>query len=916
MRRLRLLCLCVVVETVSVAGAMPLCAPSPETRPLNRLSTTSAKSAATTVSGHLHAVVLFGLFAGEDAGSGLPSWAAAIFDAERPGSLTDYYTTMSEGQFQLTGQVLPRYYRSKDGPREYLQQNTAYGAFDRFVVEVLDDADPEIDFGLFDNDGPDGRANSGDDDGYVDFLFVNTRSAPTGFIRDSATGIAILGIRRDYVTGDISANGGLIRIRRDDHPAGIGGIVQRGASFAEAVGTMAHEFGHALGLPDLFDLSFQFDEDRGADDSAGIGYWGIMGHGNRGWQERGRPTPFSAWSLQQLGWIGSGNSRLVVVDGHLDDVLLQDPRAGGTVYLLPSRENEVYYLIEYRSPTSSYYDALLPKAGVLIWQVDQSRSGNHDERRKLVDLVCADGLYADRAFPAGREPDPFHGSDNLDFWAHSKTYRQTYQGNLGDETDLFDGVRYREFSPVSNPASPFGVSVTDLRRQGDGMLATLDTRNQRWAGTIRDEVTWQDTVYLDGDITVAVGAELTIAPGTLILAGPDRLPTGIDALRTELIVEGTLRGGLDSAEPVVFTAPGSSPQPGAWFGIRAQARSDVRLENAVIQFARTAVTVDRQARSVALATVQILDSAGDGLVVGEEGTTGLRGSLEAHEIQVRRSGGVGLRAFAGPTIEVLASTFADNRGGGIARADGFVQVKDSDFTGQDEHVRLSDTFGSITGSSFAGGAVGVRIVDSESFQLTGNDFSETTTAILSSNAAPSIESNSFHQVGTAIIASGSSVPARLLLNVVDGAQHLLRNETGLSLVAEHNWWGTSNEGDIVDRMEGTVDWEPLLMTDPRLPLDFGLQSRYPNPFNSGVTIEFAVGVDQVVANFDGRMRLDIYSINGQRVCTLVDRPAAAGTFQATWNGRGDDGAALSTGVYLYRLVVGRRSDSGRMMLLR
>src|SRR5687768_17683296 len=39
-------------------------------------------------------------------------------------------------------------------------------------IEALKAADDSIDFSLFDNDGPDGRPNSGDDDGYVDFLAV------------------------------------------------------------------------------------------------------------------------------------------------------------------------------------------------------------------------------------------------------------------------------------------------------------------------------------------------------------------------------------------------------------------------------------------------------------------------------------------------------------------------------------------------------------------------------------------------------------------------------------------------------------------------------------------------------------------------------------------------------------------------
>ena len=71
---------------------------------------------------------------------------------------------------------------------------------------------------------------------------------------------------------------------------------------SQTVGAMPHEFGHALGLPDL-------DHNGPADDSAGIGRWGLMGWGAQGWHGDG-PNPFCAWSLQQLEWIGLDNERL------------------------------------------------------------------------------------------------------------------------------------------------------------------------------------------------------------------------------------------------------------------------------------------------------------------------------------------------------------------------------------------------------------------------------------------------------------------------------------------------------------------------------------------------------------------------------------------------------------------------------
>ena len=59
------------------------------------------------------------------------------------------------------------------------------------------------------------------------------------------------------------------------------------------VGVCCHEFGHVLGLPDLYDTSNR---------SEGVGDWCLMGGGS--WGNGGaNPTRMSCWCLQKLGWI-------------------------------------------------------------------------------------------------------------------------------------------------------------------------------------------------------------------------------------------------------------------------------------------------------------------------------------------------------------------------------------------------------------------------------------------------------------------------------------------------------------------------------------------------------------------------------------------------------------------------------------
>ena len=272
---------------------------------------------------------------------------------------------------------------------------------------------------------------------------------------------------------------------------------------------MVHKFGHMLGLPDLHDLKYADPEQ----DSAGIGYWGLMAHGTRGWFEKGGPNPFSAWSLEQLDWIGLDNEDLVVVEESLDNVVFEDVNTGGKVYKVPSKTSFLYYLVEHRRAGTSYYERDLPADGLLVWRVDTLQRTNQVESEKRVDLVCADGLYDDAGYPFGRESAPEHGRDNLDFWAHEEDYRADHRGNLGDATDIFDGVRFKEFSVITNPVVRGGINISGIRRDGEAMIADVHLDDIRRAGPILANQVWTDTIDVIGDVTIGVGTQVAVRPG-------------------------------------------------------------------------------------------------------------------------------------------------------------------------------------------------------------------------------------------------------------------------------------------------------------------------------------------------------------------------------------------------------------------
>lgn len=872
--------------------------------------------------GNVHALAVFARFQEEEGGgTGVPEFAQEIFDAERVGSLTHFYAEMSRGQFQLTGECLPSWYTATRTVSAYQPPE---GNFGNFVRDILSQVDDEIDLGIYDNDGPDGQPNSGDDDGYVDFLFVITRSAPPDFIYDEATGIASLGLGGDLASDDAAHGGGFVLVRADGHPRGVGGVLQQGHTFEVAVGSMAHEFGHFLGLPDLYDLAYDDEDESGpVEDSAGIGYWGLMGHGNRGWNERGGPNPFCTWSLKRLGWLGSDNEQLVVVEEDLDEVVFEDVNAGGKVYQLPFGEGAEYFLVEHRRRGNSYYERNLPAEGLLIWRIDERRVNNNDEQAKRVDLVCADGLYIDAGYPQGQQALAVGGRDNLDFWAHDETYRTLHAGNLGDATDLFDGVQFTDFWAVSNPSAPIGISVTRIRSGGQTMVADLKLNDRRRAGFVSGEETWADTVEVLGDVIVMAGSRLYIRSGTVVLLGEDQLRRGVDPERTELVIQGELIADGFADRPVVFTSAAAEPNPGDWQGILVHSLGLVYLRHAVIEYAVEGLAsqplegVRSHTQPVTLADVVIRHSQGDGLRL-----EGVVEPITLDGLQVHDAGGMGVRIEGRGLTRITLAHLSGNRAGGVERIGGFLECRESRLVdngigveGGANLILGVNVFGEVVGNTLSGG-VGIRCVQTQEIVVTDNLLSNMDIGLIAFSARAHISDNQFHRNRLVFQVLGTAVPSRLDLNIVQEADQLLENRSERTVKATNNWWGRADEEWIAERMSGPIDWRPFLNFDPRFEVSFSLAQNFPNPFNGSTIIRYTVGINEPVVTGRARTVLEVRNIAGGLVRRLVDEPAAPGLYETVWDGRNERGKSVASGVYYYQLQVGPIFEWKRLLFLK
>ncbi len=94
-----------------------------------------------------------------------------------------------------------------------------------------------------------------------------------------------------------------------------------------------------------------------------------------------------------------------------------------------------------------------------------------------------------------------------------------------------------------------------------------------------------------------------------------------------------------------------------------------------------------------------------------------------------------------------------------------------------------------------------------------------------------------------------------------------------------------------------------------LPEDFVLRQNYPNPFNSSTLIEYSLPERAHVT-------VEIFNLLGQRVRSLVDGEQLAGPYAIQWDGRGDNGHELATGVYFYRVAAGDHVEVKKMLLLK
>jgi len=407
-----------------------------------------------------------------------PTHDAAFFDgtfnAEGPsaGSVRSYYQEVSFGALTINATIIPTWWRSSRTMSDYGADSSngvddANGPIYRLVTETVQAADPTTDFRPFDADG----------DGVVDHVVV----VHAGAAQENTPGDTdLIWSHRWAVLDADPLTPGSQALRADG--VQIFGYIM--VSEFSPIGVVTHEFGHDLGLPDLYDT------DR---TSEGVGVWDLMGGGSwNGFPPGSSPAHLSAWSRMRLGW-----ATVIDVTTSLVGASINAVETSGDVYRLRIRttfSGDEYFLVENREAIG--FDAGLPGFGLLIWHVDDTIASNEDDAHRWVDLEEADEATS------GDRP-----LDAADPWRDSAT---GFGPDTVPNSDAYDGSetgwRVRDISSTGDPmtatiAKTIGtdVAIPEIRirphvARNTQVVATVVLRNE---GVTPEDIVATADVYLD-----------------------------------------------------------------------------------------------------------------------------------------------------------------------------------------------------------------------------------------------------------------------------------------------------------------------------------------------------------------------------------------------------------------------------------
>ncbi len=768
-----------------------------------------------------------------------------------PGSMTDFYFENSYGQALLVGQVT-RWYRMPETYEYYVNHNNGFGSYPRNAQRLTEDAvlaaDPDIDFSIYDND----------DDGMVDALFV-VHAGPGA--EDSGGNLDMIWSHAWVTSHYIPLDDVYVyRYTMEPEETSGGQLV--------TIGVFCHEFGHALGLPDLYDTDYS---------SSGMGYWSVMAGGS--WGGGGaRPVHFDAWCKYDLGWVNP-----TVVEELLDDEQIDAVEFEPDVYQLYSLgiPHYEYFLVENRRRL--LFDFSMPGEGLIVIHVDERIQDNRNENHYKVIVEQADGQYNLENGSGADGGDPYPGyTDNRTFDDFSRP-----------DAWLYDG-------------QPSEIAVTDISDSDSTMFADLSveytTPLYQLLDLSFDETSGNDNQRPEPGETL----ELFFSAQNIRALVDDLTVTGSCSDSRIIFTDSISWIGNtppdepfdNQGDPIAFSVPGNFPISFVEFILTFTAQDgefDQEFRQRILVGMPDLLLVDddggRDESEYFISAMENLEQTYD---VWDVSTEGSPASVLGGYLMVIWFTGDS-RPEPMPTGDVEALTAYLDSGGRLL------------MTSQDFVQRLSER----------GDAADLALIED---YLKVDYETRETDAMVFGDAGTVFDGLQFLTAGNG--GAGNQVSRDALIMMNGGMRMLSYGSDRIAAVAAINGYaamtfgfgieaiyndysGWDNREDILDAAMNFL-WQATSVSESEdvIPVNISLSQNYPNPFNPSTAITFDLPVS-------GPVRLVIYDLLGRMVDIPVDGNLDAGGHKISW-----DGKDRPSGVYFYRLITSDETVTRRMTLLK
>jgi len=274
-------------------------------------------------------------------------------------SMSEFYDENSYGSFHLEGTVVG-WYRMPETYAYYVDGQKGFGYYPQNAQKLAEDAilaaDPDVNFADYDNDN----------DGWLDGVFIV--HAGEGY--ETSGSYYQIHSHMWVLYEDLLLDGVNISAYTMEPEEANGELT--------TMGVFAHEYGHFIGLPDLYDID---------QSSEGVGDWSLMSGGS--WNDGGRhPAFMDAWCKKEVNFLSFIN-----VTSNMTDVEIPASIYNPVAYRLwqNGETGPQYFLIENRQKTGN--DAWIDGSGLLILHVDEMVWDNSNEEHFLVAVEQADGQF-------------------------------------------------------------------------------------------------------------------------------------------------------------------------------------------------------------------------------------------------------------------------------------------------------------------------------------------------------------------------------------------------------------------------------------------------------------------------------------------------------------------------------------------